>query len=122
MTFISEDFELTISTSIESLLRYIWHPSVLSIDIVGTLPSTLNNEQISILHGFVILRYFHVTHLHLHRLAIHKFNARNEGLKDNGALRTRIQDDAVDFPFDVQNAVTASEHVYDIVHFSIFDD
>lgn len=42
-TFISEDLELTISTSRDSGLRYIWQPSVLSIDIVGTLPSTWKN-------------------------------------------------------------------------------
>lgn len=39
-TFISEDFELTISTFKDSELKYIWQPSVLSIEIVATLPST----------------------------------------------------------------------------------
>ncbi len=39
-TFISEDLAVMISVSRESLLKYIWQPSVLSIEMVGTCPST----------------------------------------------------------------------------------
>ena len=38
--FISEDLAVTMSALIESLLRYTIHPSVLSIDTVGTFPKT----------------------------------------------------------------------------------
>ena len=44
-TFISEDLAEMISVAIESLLRYIWQPSVLSIDMVGTLPRTCRIRQ-----------------------------------------------------------------------------
>ena len=38
-TFISEDLAVMISVfSAASLLKYIWHPSVFSTDIVGTIP------------------------------------------------------------------------------------
>lgn len=48
-TFISDDLELTISTARESLERYIWQPSVLSIEMVGTLPKTWwNQNQVSL--------------------------------------------------------------------------
>lgn len=39
-TFISDDLALTISQSREFLLRYTWQPSVLLMEIVGTLPIT----------------------------------------------------------------------------------
>ena len=38
--FISEDFAVMSCASRESLLKYIWHPSVLSTEIVGTVPVT----------------------------------------------------------------------------------
>lgn len=38
--FISEDLALTISQSNASSLRYMWQPSVLLMEIVGTFPIT----------------------------------------------------------------------------------
>lgn len=38
--FISELLALTMSQSSESLLRYTWQPSVLLMEMVGTLPNT----------------------------------------------------------------------------------
>ena len=43
MTFISEDLAVMISVAKESLLKNIWQPSVLSMEIVGTLPNTWNS-------------------------------------------------------------------------------
>jgi len=36
--FISEDLAVMMSADIDCLLRYTWHPSVLSMEIVGHLP------------------------------------------------------------------------------------
>ena len=44
-TFISEDLALTISQSREFLLRYTWQPSVLLMEMVGTLPITCRGNQ-----------------------------------------------------------------------------
>ena len=45
ITFISEDLAVIISVLSESLLKNIWHPSVLSMEIVGTLPKTWNEKK-----------------------------------------------------------------------------
>ena len=46
ITFISEDLAVIISVLSESLLKNIWHPSVLSMEIVGTLPKTQNEKNL----------------------------------------------------------------------------
>lgn len=60
--------------------------------------------------------------LHLYTLAVDELNARHDRVKDDGRLAAGVHDDGVDFPFDRQSTVLASEHVHEVVHLDVVDE
>lgn len=58
------------------------------------------------------------SYLHLNRLTVDKLYRRHQGVKDDGRLATRVEEDGVDFSFNCKSGVQAAVHVDNIVHLS----
>ena len=118
-TFISVDLADMIEVWSESLLKYIWHPSVFSTEIVGTAPKTWSDKKREKNSLSRAIKIIFRTHLHLDRLAVNELARADDVIKDDSGLLASIQDDVVAFPVDTDGRTFAAEHVDGLVHLNL---
>jgi hypothetical protein len=61
------------------------------------------------------------SYLHLHWLAVDKFNGWDDRVEDDRWFTARVHDHRVQFAFDCHHAVFTLEHVNNIVHLHLVD-
>lgn len=66
-----------------------------------------------------LLNHRIITNLHFYRLAVDKFHAGHQAVKNDRCLLARVDDDRVDLSFHGDSRVCALEQVHYVVHLDV---